>query len=69
MMDGSTVSSPHNDQHTTGGLPPNSPKTGAEMDPAQAIVVQYHMARTLVLQFKEDKTREWEALRRAWHVA
>lgn len=36
------------------------------MDPAQAIVLQNHLVRTLVRQFKEDKTREWEAVRRAW---
>lgn len=54
---------------------PTPPNTGPdrsiseEIDPAETIVVRNQMARRQVLEYKEAKTRAWEALRREWEAA
>jgi hypothetical protein len=65
----------HGDPHAhiptrpTGSLPPASPKTGAQIGLEEVGLVRNHMARTLVVQYREAKTQEWQALQREWEAA
>ena len=52
---------------TTEGKPLTAPKTNLEItDPTYAMLFPNVMARSQVLEYKEAKTREWEAAERAW---
>lgn len=50
----------------TESKPLTSPKTNLELDSVHAALFSNAMARSLVLEFMEAKTREWEAAEQRW---
>lgn len=56
--------------HQTGHKPLTSPKTNLEItDPALAMIFPNVLARGMVLEYREERAREWAAAERRWREA
>ena len=51
---------------TTGNKPLTSPASNLEIDAAQATLAPVVMVRSMVLDYKAAKTKEWEAAQARW---
>jgi hypothetical protein len=50
----------------TGGLPLTSPKTNEQIEAAQALLFPNTTLRTLIVEYREAKTREWREAEQRW---